>query len=126
MAEYLNECLEHKPMARIDSTAFSIATNGSEARLFMTWKEGTDTFKVKHLRSFCMAEEDHYTAFHSALYNILDWGYNERLASIRSCLEIAGGNGTGRAGILGLRGRSNDKTGLETGETPSKRQKVVE
>lgn len=126
MAEHLNECLEHKTMARIDSTAFSIATNGSEARLFMTWKEGTDTFKVKHLRSYCLAEEDHYIAFHGALYNILDWGYNERLTSIGSCLKVLGGNGTGRAGVLGRRGQDEDETELETGETPCKRQKLWE
>ena len=119
MAEYLNECLENETVARIDSTAFSVATNGTEARLFMTWKEGTDTFKVKRLRSYCLAEEDQYIVFHGALYNILDWVYKERLTSIRSCLKVLGGNGTGH------RGREEDETELHTGETPCKRQKVA-
>ena len=121
MMENLNDCLAQDPSTsdtKLDSTSFSIVTNGTEARLFMTWREGTDIFKLKHLRSYCLSDEDHYIRFHRAVHNILDWGYNERLNGIRSCIAIL------QARNDRQRRRQLEETGLETEDRQSKRQRL--
>ena len=76
--EYLNRQLElsnnTSSAKRLGSTAFSIATNGREGRLFMTWKMDTDTSIVKHVRSYCLVEEEHYSNHDRIVDNTLDWG----------------------------------------------------
>lgn len=132
MAEYLNDCLEKQrgsspATTRLDTAAFSIVTNGTEARLFMTWKEHPDIFRMKHLRSFCLAEQDQRLSLRNAFHNILDWGYNERLDGIRRCLRILL-----HINVTGRRGREDEYDGEhdehdehdEHGEgRPCKRQK---
>lgn len=92
IAEDLKKCLEESAnpeMAnKLDTTAFSIATNGSEARLFITWREGSDVYKMKHLRSYCLGEAGDRIQFRRAVRNIFQWGYTERLNQIRTFIAI--------------------------------------
>ena len=71
------ECLHEGASAprteRADTAALSIATNGSEARPFMTWKEDADTFEINNLRPYCLAEENHCINFPKVVYNIIKW-----------------------------------------------------
>ena len=61
--------------------------NGTEARLFVAWKEDQD-FIVQKIRSFLLQEADHFLQFRKYVLNIMDWGRNERLESIRSALDL--------------------------------------
>ncbi|EEU41279.1 uncharacterized protein NECHADRAFT_83535 [Fusarium vanettenii 77-13-4] len=47
---------------QIDSASFSIAMNGTEARLFISWKQ-QDLFNVQKVRSFALQEPDHFIEF---------------------------------------------------------------
>ena len=71
----------------IDTSCFSISMNGTEARLFVAWKEDQD-FIVQKIRSFSLQEADQFLQFRKYVLNIMDWGRNERLESIRSALDL--------------------------------------
>ncbi|KAF4467234.1 hypothetical protein FALBO_5892 [Fusarium albosuccineum] len=72
---------------QIDSTSFSVAMSGTEARLFISWKQG-EVINVQKIRSFALQEPDHFIEFRKHIRNIMDWGRNERLENIRSNLEF--------------------------------------
>lgn len=87
IAEDLRKCVEESANT-LDTTAFSIATNGSEARLFITWRERSDVYKMKLLRSYCLVEAGQCIQFRRAVRNILQWGYTDRLNHIHTCVGI--------------------------------------
>lgn len=85
----LKDHLEQSPATDnqdMSNTAFAAVANGTEARFFVTWREETDVYKMQHIRSYCLAEPDHYILFQRAVRNVLSWGYGERLESIRASL----------------------------------------
>ncbi|RSL84798.1 hypothetical protein CEP51_003679 [Fusarium floridanum] len=55
-----------------------VAMNGTEARLFISWKQ-QDLFNVQNVRSFALQEPDHFIEFRKYVRNIIDWGRDERL-----------------------------------------------
>lgn len=63
---------------KLCSMAFSIVTNGSEARLFAAWKEPWGAYTMKNLQSWLLAEEDQFIAFQHVFRNILHWASGER------------------------------------------------
>ncbi|KAL2681143.1 hypothetical protein Neosp_008747 [[Neocosmospora] mangrovei] len=63
-----------------------IAMNGTEARLFISWKQ-QDLFNVQKVRSFALQEPDHFIEFRKYVRNIIDWGRDERLRSIQAALD---------------------------------------
>ncbi|KAJ4120109.1 hypothetical protein NW768_010392 [Fusarium equiseti] len=71
----------------IETSCFSVSMNGTEARLFVSWKE-EQGFKVQKFRSFALQEADQFLQFRKCVLNIMDWGRNERLQSIRSALDL--------------------------------------
>ncbi|KAJ4217647.1 hypothetical protein NW759_008958 [Fusarium solani] len=60
--------------------------NGTEARLFISWKQ-QDLFNVQKVRSFALQEPDHFIEFRKYVRNIIDWGRDERLRSIQAALD---------------------------------------
>ncbi|KAM5368303.1 hypothetical protein ACJZ2D_009571 [Fusarium nematophilum] len=70
----------------IDSAAFSLATNGSEARLYVTWKPDEFTYHMAMIRSFLLQDAEHYLKLRKYVLNIMDWGRGRRLAEIRKSL----------------------------------------
>lgn len=60
--------------------------NGTEARLFISWKQ-QDLFNVQKVRSFALQEPDHFIEFRKYVRNIIDWGRDERLRSIQDALD---------------------------------------
>lgn len=89
VAERLNEQLRQcrrQEVRQIDSASFSIAMNGTEARLFISWKQ-QDLFNVQKVRSFALQEPDHFIEFRKYVRNIIDWGRDERLRSIQAALD---------------------------------------
>ncbi|KAK0655438.1 hypothetical protein B0T16DRAFT_314301, partial [Cercophora newfieldiana] len=76
----------------IDSTAFSIAMSGTEARLYVSWKHSdldhSDLdYYVQKVRSFCLQEPQDYIEFRKHVKNIVDWGMDQRLKDIRESLD---------------------------------------
>lgn len=67
-----------------DTTAFSIATNGTGARLYMAWTADKDAYCVKHLKSFCLTAAEHLFQLQAIVEHILHWGYTERLDNLCS------------------------------------------
>ncbi|POS68581.1 hypothetical protein DHEL01_v213025 [Diaporthe helianthi] len=90
MAERLNqqlkECKSDK-IRPIDSTTFSIAMNGTEARLYISWKHNELDYYMQKVKGFLLQEPEHYIEFRKYVRNIIDWGKDKRLKEIRDSLE---------------------------------------
>ncbi|MCJ1467512.1 hypothetical protein MMC07_006137 [Pseudocyphellaria aurata] len=89
LVERLNDRLkackddENRPL---NSAAFSVAMNGTEARLFISWKHDVNYY-LQDVRGFLLSEADHYLLFRKYMRNILDWGKDDRLNQIRESLD---------------------------------------
>ncbi|KAH6874973.1 hypothetical protein B0T10DRAFT_541041 [Thelonectria olida] len=71
----------------IDSTAFSIAMNGTEARLYISWKQNELDHYMANVDSFLLQDPEHYLKFRKYIRNIIDWGKSGRLEGIRKSLD---------------------------------------
>jgi len=97
IAEMLNKELLKtgvEEIVPIDTSCFSISMNGTEARLFVSWKEGQD-FNVQKIRIISLQEADQFLQFRKCVLNIMDWGRNERVESIRTALDLLDENSLG-------------------------------
>ena len=66
IAERLNRQLgqcKNKEVKPIDSAAFSIAMNGREARLYISWKQNELDYYMRKVKSFSLQEPEQYVAF---------------------------------------------------------------
>ncbi|EGC48115.1 conserved hypothetical protein [Histoplasma capsulatum var. duboisii H88] len=99
MVEALNDRLEeskHYGVQPINSAAFSVTMNGTEARLFIAWKENNE-YSMAKVESFLLQSPDHYLNFRKLIRNILDWGKSSRLSEITGVLDaVFGGDGGNR------------------------------
>ncbi|KAK3332067.1 hypothetical protein B0T19DRAFT_397868 [Cercophora scortea] len=80
IAERLNDQLRKCKSSKaklIDSTAFSIAMNGTEARLYVSWKHSDLDYYM----------QKDYIEFRKHVKNIIDWGKDKRLEDIRESLN---------------------------------------
>jgi hypothetical protein len=90
IAERLNRRLKDckdKEVKSIDSTVFSIAMNGTEARLYISWKQNKLDYYTQRVKSFSLQEPDQYVTFRKYLRYIIDWGKGKRLEQIRESLD---------------------------------------
>ncbi|KAK4168543.1 hypothetical protein QBC43DRAFT_101999 [Cladorrhinum sp. PSN259] len=90
VAESLNHQLEECKSSKIrhvDTAAFSIAINSSEARLYISWKQDELDYYMADVKSFCLREPGHYIEFRKYVRNIIDWGQDKRLNQIRDSLD---------------------------------------
>ncbi|KAI1740241.1 hypothetical protein F4680DRAFT_418948 [Xylaria scruposa] len=90
IAERLNHQLRNCKSSKItpiDSTAFSIAMNGSEARLYVSWKHSDLDYYMQKFDSFLLQKPQDYIEFRKQVKNIIDWGKNKRLKEIRESLD---------------------------------------
>lgn len=72
----------------IDSAAFSVAMNGTEARLYISWKHNELDYYMRKIESFLLQRPDHYVVFRKYVRNIIDWGKDARLKEIRESLDL--------------------------------------
>ncbi|KAF9762900.1 hypothetical protein IL306_003293 [Fusarium sp. DS 682] len=90
MADSLNRRLRQCKstfLPPIDNAAFSIAMNGYEARIHISWKENElDTYMVT-TDVFHLHDPEHYIKFRKYVRNIIDWGRGARLEAIRKSLD---------------------------------------
>jgi hypothetical protein len=90
IAERLNRQLRQCNSDRlrpIDSTAFSIAMSGTEARLYISWKHDELNYYTQKVDSFLLQSPEHYLKFRKCVRNIIDWGKDKRLKGIRDSLD---------------------------------------
>lgn len=71
----------------ITSAAFSVAMSGTEARLYISWKNNELDYYTRKVKSFLLQEPEHYVEFRKYVLNILDWGKDKRLNEIRDSLS---------------------------------------
>jgi len=66
-----------------ETMTFSISMNGTEARLYITWKEGSEYRTVK-IDSFLLQKRRDYLELQRNIKNIFDWGKEDRLSRIKA------------------------------------------
>ncbi|KAF5007161.1 hypothetical protein FDECE_6514 [Fusarium decemcellulare] len=89
VGEQLNEQLRRcnrEEVRQLDSASFSIAMNGTEARLYISWKQEKLTHMQK-ISSFILQRPEEFIEFRKYVRNIVDWGRDGRLRSIQSALD---------------------------------------
>ncbi|KAF7867310.1 hypothetical protein EAF04_005393 [Stromatinia cepivora] len=87
IAERLNRQCKNKNFRASDSAAFSIAMNGTEARLYITWKYDELKYYMRKINSFLLQDPEHYAKFLKYVLNIIDWGMGKRLKEIQKSLD---------------------------------------
>jgi hypothetical protein len=90
IAESLNRRLRQcksKKVQAIDSAAFSIAMNGTEARLYVSWKHDELEYYTRKVDSFLLQKPKDYVEFRKYVRNIIDWGKEKRVNEIRDSLN---------------------------------------
>ncbi|KAK3373232.1 hypothetical protein B0T24DRAFT_593463 [Lasiosphaeria ovina] len=90
IAERLNRQLKAYKSSKVkpvDSTAFSIAMNGTEARLYVSWKHSDLDYYMQKVDSFLLQKPQDYIEFRKHVKNIIDWGKDTRLKEIRESLD---------------------------------------
>ncbi len=82
----LRQC-QNVQVRPVDSAAFSIAMNGTEARLYISWKQDELKYYTRKVDSFLLQKPKDYVEFRKHVLNIVDWGNYERLNEIRQSLD---------------------------------------
>ncbi|KAH7176274.1 hypothetical protein EDB81DRAFT_634382 [Dactylonectria macrodidyma] len=83
---HLKQC-ESELVHPINSAAFSIAMSGTEARLFISWKQNELDYYMANVDGFLLQDPKHYLKFRKYVRNIIDWGRGRRLEGIRKSLD---------------------------------------
>ena len=83
LVEKLNKRLQNDKF--VDSTAWGIAMNGSEARVLVCWKDG-EKFEIRTAR-VCHFRSENYHILWTMIKNIVDWGEHTRLDEISKALN---------------------------------------
>ncbi|KAI9054230.1 hypothetical protein LZ554_001398 [Drepanopeziza brunnea f. sp. 'monogermtubi'] len=86
LSNRLKQC-ESDQVRKLDSAAFSIAMNGTEARLYISWKHSELDYYTRKVDSFLLERPEDYGRFRKIVRNIIDWGRIKRLGEIRSSLD---------------------------------------
>jgi len=89
ISERLNSRLQYCQSSAVkmtESAAFSIAMNGTEARLFISWKHDNLTCYMQKVKSFLIQKHSDYVEFRKCVLNIIDWGRGKRFQGIRESL----------------------------------------
>lgn len=83
IAEMLNQQLRRQcgngSIEPIDSTAFSVAMTGTEARLYISWEQNELDYFTTMIDSFQLPKPRDYLEFRKYVRNIIDWGKDRRL-----------------------------------------------
>ncbi|KAJ8125690.1 hypothetical protein O1611_g7947 [Lasiodiplodia mahajangana] len=91
VAERLNRRLKYcksDKIQPINNVVFSVAMNGTEARLYISWKPNELDYYTRKIDSFMLQKPRDYLEFRKYVRNIIDWGKGKRLNEIRDSLNI--------------------------------------
>jgi hypothetical protein len=61
--------------------------NGTEARLYISWKHDELKYYTRKVDSFLLQKPNDYVEFRKYVRNIIDWGKDQRLKEIRDSLD---------------------------------------
>jgi hypothetical protein len=87
MVEKLNQSIVGLPtVSPVDTTVFGIAMNGSEARLFVSWKED-EKYYMQQIKALLVQEPEQYLLLRRFVRNVLEWGIVCRRAQIGDVLD---------------------------------------
>ncbi|KAH7035934.1 uncharacterized protein B0I36DRAFT_319395 [Microdochium trichocladiopsis] len=78
-------------VAPVDDKVFSIATNGTEARLYISWKRLSAEDEACYtaiVKCFLLQDPQHYLDLRRMMRGIIDWGKGRRLERIRGALSV--------------------------------------
>jgi hypothetical protein len=78
--------IDNEQVQLLETAAFSIAMSGTEARLYVTWKQD-DSYYMQKVRGFLLQDPEHYQLFYKYVHNIVDWGRGQRLDGIRKAFD---------------------------------------
>ncbi|OXV10132.1 hypothetical protein Egran_02105 [Elaphomyces granulatus] len=67
IGERLNQRLRDKSV-ELNTAGFTIAMSGTEARLFVSWRDNDRRFYVQKVRSSALQEPEHFVQFHTHLF----------------------------------------------------------
>ncbi|PQE14068.1 hypothetical protein CJF30_00006856 [Rutstroemia sp. NJR-2017a BBW] len=87
ISERLNRRVGEYNIEGLNTTVFSIAMSGSEARLFVSWKQDNVSYYTQKVDSFALQRAEHYLEFRNYVLNIIDWGLKTRLERIQTLLD---------------------------------------
>ncbi|MCJ1461998.1 hypothetical protein MMC07_000598 [Pseudocyphellaria aurata] len=90
LTERLNDRLKgckNVEIRTLNSAAFSVAMNGTEARLYISWKHDKRRYYLQEIMSFAVQQTEQYLQFRQYIRNIFDWGMDQRLQEIRDSLD---------------------------------------
>lgn len=82
----LRQCT-NVPAEPIESAVFSLAIRNTEARVFITWKQGEQEYHMREFGAYLVHDPKQGIQFHNIVRNILEWGSRERLNEIRKSLD---------------------------------------
>ncbi|KAF7874903.1 hypothetical protein EAF04_002077 [Stromatinia cepivora] len=87
LSQQLRQCQDEN-ITLLDTTAFSIAMNGTEARLYVSWKQDELDYYMQKLDSYLLQKPNDYIEFRKHVLNIIEWGKDKRLKEIQKSLDI--------------------------------------
>jgi hypothetical protein len=86
MVEKLNESVKQLLVSLISTTVFSIAMNNSEARLYISWKEG-ERYYTQQIEGLLVYKPQDYLVLRRFIRNVLQWGKDYRRPQIGAVLD---------------------------------------
>ncbi|KAJ8127247.1 hypothetical protein O1611_g6392 [Lasiodiplodia mahajangana] len=103
IAERLNQRLEQlrrKDVELVNSAAFGVVMDGTDARVYVSWKQNKTDFYMQCVEYLAVQNPSHYLLFRRYIRNIIGWGMGERLQVIRKSLDLLpGGKGGKTSGV---------------------------
>ncbi|KAF5237929.1 hypothetical protein FANTH_10540 [Fusarium anthophilum] len=85
--DWLEKCIDIERRGPLDSMSFSVAMNGTEARLHVSWKDG-DFIYMQKIKTFILQRPEEFLEFRRFVRNIIDWRRDDRLECIKSGLDV--------------------------------------
>ncbi|PQE29501.1 hypothetical protein CJF32_00003261 [Rutstroemia sp. NJR-2017a WRK4] len=82
----LKQC-KSEQVQPIDIVTFSIAMNGTEARLYISWEHDELKYYTRKIDTFLLQKSKDYVEFRKHVLNIIDWSKDKHLREIRKCLD---------------------------------------
>jgi hypothetical protein len=87
MVVKLNQSIEAlATVSPVDTTVFSIAMNGTEVRLFASWREFGE-FYTQQIGEFLVSRPQEFIQFRRFVRNVLEWGKDYRRPQIAAALD---------------------------------------
>jgi hypothetical protein len=84
MADKLNQSVP--AMSAMETAVFSVVMDGSQARLFVSWKEG-GKYYTQLIKWLLVNDPEHHLQLRRFVRNVLAWGKGRRLAQLGAALD---------------------------------------